>query len=66
MIILYKILICFSLISIATLITIGFTTNLFTNVFAQMMQQQQNQMQPGQSISTTSQQPDVFNSTRPI
>ena len=54
--ILYNIIICFSLISIATLITIGFTTNLFANVSAQMMQQQQNLNQPGQQGQPSQQQ----------
>ena len=54
--ILYNILIYFSLISIATLLTIGFTTNLFANVSAQMMQQQQNLMQPGQQEQSSQQQ----------
>jgi hypothetical protein len=54
--ILYNILIYFSLISIATLLTIGFTTNLFANVSAQMMQQQQNLNQPGQQGQPSQQQ----------
>src|SRR6478752_9344769 len=54
--ILYNIIICFSLISIATLITIGFTTNLFAYVSAQMMQQQQNLNQPGQQGQPSQQQ----------
>src|SRR3954464_15614832 len=53
---LYKTLLLLSLISVATLITIGFTTNPFANVSAQMMQQQQNLMQPGQQGQSSQQQ----------
>ncbi len=63
-----KILLYLSLITIVTFLTNGITTNLFTNnVFAQTQQNQmqQQQQQQGQIIST-SQQSNVFNSTRPI